>query len=64
MSRKCLLCEKQPIAGKNVAHSKKVTPRRFLPNVQKKVFKFKGKLYKGYICTRCMRTYKDEIIYL
>lgn len=64
MARKCLLCEKQPKAGKNVAHSKKTTPRRFLPNVQRKVFRFKGKLYKGYICTRCMRTYKDEIIYL
>lgn len=64
MARKCLLCGKGPKAGKNVAHSKKTTPRRFLPNVQKKKFKFKDRIYKGYICTRCMRTYKSEIIYL
>lgn len=64
MSRRCLLCNKEPKAGKNVAHSKKTTRRRFLPNVQKKKFKLKGKMYKGYICTRCMRTYKEEIIYL
>lgn len=64
MSRRCLLCNKGPRAGKNVAHSKKTTRRRFLPNVQKKKFKLKGKLYHGYICTRCMRTYKEEIVYL
>lgn len=64
MSRKCILCNKGPKAGKNVAHSKKTTRRWFFPNVQKKVFKFKGKTYKGYICTRCMRTYKTEIVYL
>lgn len=64
MSRVCLLCNKKPVAGKNVSHSKKTTRRRFLPNLQKKEFKFKGRLYKGYICTRCMRTYKSEIIYL
>jgi large subunit ribosomal protein L28 len=64
MARRCLLCGKGPMAGKNVAHSKKETPRRFLPNVQKKEFRFRGKLYKGYICTRCMRTYKQEIVYL
>ncbi len=64
MARRCILCKKGPIAGKNVSHSKKRTRRRFLPNVQKKVFKLKNKVYKGYICTRCMRTYKTEILYL
>ncbi|MCX7957114.1 MAG: 50S ribosomal protein L28 [Endomicrobia bacterium] len=64
MARKCLICNKGPVAGKNVSHSKKATRRRFIPNVQKKNFKYNGKLYKGYICTRCMRTYKEEIEYL
>lgn len=64
MSRKCLLCEKGPKAGKLVAHSKKRVPTRFLPNLQKKKFKFGGKIYKGYICTRCIRTHKTDIVYL
>ncbi|MCS7231227.1 MAG: 50S ribosomal protein L28 [Elusimicrobiota bacterium] len=64
MSRRCLICKKGPKAGKNVAHSKKTTVRRFLPNIQKKKFKLKNKIYDGYICTRCMRTYKEEIVYL
>ncbi len=64
MSRRCLLCNKGPTAGRSVSHSKKSTPRWFLPNVQKKKFRFKNKIYKGYICTRCMRTYKTEIEYL
>lgn len=64
MARVCLLCNKKPMSGKNVAHSKKSTLRKFYPNLQKKKFKFKNKIFEGYICTRCMKTYNTEIIYL
>ncbi len=63
MARECLICEKGPSAGKNVSHSRKTTVRRFLPNVQKKKFVFKGKSFFGYICTKCIKRYKTEIVY-
>ncbi|MFQ3675526.1 MAG: 50S ribosomal protein L28 [Endomicrobiia bacterium] len=63
MARKCLICSKGPVAGKNVSHSKKTTIRRFLPNLQEKRFVFKEKTYSGYICTKCMKRYKTEIVY-
>jgi large subunit ribosomal protein L28 len=63
MSRKCILCEKGPSAGRNVSHSRRHTIRRFLPNVQKKSFLFKGEKHSGYICTKCMKRYKAEIVY-
>jgi large subunit ribosomal protein L28 len=56
MSYKCVICEKGPSAGKNVSHSKRATPRFFYPNLQKMRFKYKGKVMRGYVCTKCIKS--------
>jgi len=35
MAKRCEICGKEPVAGKNVSHSNRHTPRRFKPNLQK-----------------------------
>ena len=53
---KCDICGKGPQFGHNVSHSKKATKRRWLPNLQKIKFEQDGKIVRGYVCTRCIRT--------
>ena len=54
MSKVCSLCNKRPVSGQNVSHSKRRTKRRFSPNLVSK--KFGG--VKVLICTACLRTLK------
>ena len=54
MSKVCSLCDKRPVSGQNVSHSKRRTKRRFLPNLVSK--RFGGN--KILLCTSCLRTLK------
>lgn len=44
------------MAGKNVSHSKRHTPRRFMPNLQVTRLRVGTRMIKARVCTRCIRT--------
>ena len=56
MSRKCSICDKGPQYGNRVSHAHNLTRHRWLPNLQKIRFEQNGKVQRGYVCTRCIRT--------
>lgn len=56
MSAKCENCGKVGMFGRNVSHSKKSTPTRFLPNLQKVMVVVNGQSRRMRLCTRCLRT--------
>lgn len=56
MAWRCDVCQKGPMAGKNVSHSKRHTPRRFMPNLQVTRLRVGTRLIKARVCTRCIRT--------
>ncbi len=56
MSRKCSVCDKGPQYGNRVSHAHNLTRHRWLPNLQKVRFEKDGKVQRGYVCTRCLRT--------
>ncbi|HEY8476718.1 MAG TPA: 50S ribosomal protein L28 [Chloroflexota bacterium] len=56
MSHRCEICQKGAVFGFNVSHSKRHTPRRWLPNVQRARVLVNGVARRMYACTRCIRT--------
>ena len=56
MAQRCEICGKGPQFGNSVSHAHNVTHRRFNPNLQKIRFEQNGKVQRGYVCTRCIRT--------
>lgn len=60
MSRVCSICGKGQASGNNVSHSKRRTRRTFKVNVQKVDFISDGKVEKGYVCARCLRSDKVQ----
>jgi len=55
MSRKCIICGKEPHVGMNVSHSNKRTKRIWLPNLQKLRILVGGKPKRAYVCTKCLK---------
>ena len=53
---KCDLCEKTPLFGHNVSHSKRHTKRRWMPNIHPVTLVVDGKKKRMSLCTRCLRT--------
>ena len=35
MAKRCEICDKGPVVGRNISHAHNVTPRRFEPNLQR-----------------------------
>ena len=35
MAKRCEICGKGPVVGRNISHAHNVTPRRFEPNLQR-----------------------------
>ncbi len=57
MARVCEICGKKTIFGRNVSHAHNVTPRRYLPNLQKvRVVIEGGGTRRARVCTRCLRS--------
>ncbi|MBI2860543.1 MAG: 50S ribosomal protein L28 [Chloroflexi bacterium] len=54
---KCDLCGKTPQFGSNISHSKRHTPRRWVPNVHPATIVVKGRDQRLNLCTRCLRSY-------
>ncbi len=53
---KCAICGKTTQFGLNRPWSKKSTPRKFKPNLQKVTLWENGRRVRKTVCTRCLRT--------
>ena len=60
MRKFCEVCGKGVVYGNNVSHSNRKTRRTFAANVQKVSFVKDGKVEKGYVCARCLKSDKVE----
>jgi large subunit ribosomal protein L28 len=58
MAKRCELCGKGPVVGRNVSHAHNVTARRFEPNLQKVRAMVNGGIRRLRVCTRCLRSNK------
>ena len=57
MARVCAICGKKTMFGRTVSHAHNVSPRTFLPNLQKiRVRSEHGGVRRTRVCTRCIRT--------
>jgi len=56
MSRKCNVCGKGPQYGNRVSHAHNLSRHRWMPNLQKIKYELDGKVRRGYVCTRCLRS--------
>ncbi|ABV34212.1 MULTISPECIES: 50S ribosomal protein L28 [Pseudothermotoga] len=61
MAKRCEICGKGPVAGKNVSHSNRHTRRMFRPNLQKiRVITEDGTVRTMRVCTRCLKAGKVQ----
>lgn len=58
MAKRCEICEKGPVFGRNISHAHNVTPRRFEPNLQRVRALVNGGIRRLRVCTRCLRSGK------
>lgn len=59
MAKRCEICGKEPVAGKNVSHSNRHTPRMFRPNLQRvRVVMEDGTVKTMKVCTKCLKAGK------
>ena len=58
MAKRCELCGKGPVVGRNVSHAHNVTARRFEPNLQRVRAIVNGGIRRLSVCTRCLRSNK------
>jgi len=63
MAQMCGLCGKKPLSGHNVSHSNRKTNRRFELNLQNKKLNFGAGKIKVRICTACLRTYTNKMLF-
>ncbi|MGH9311647.1 MAG: 50S ribosomal protein L28 [Vicinamibacterales bacterium] len=58
MAKRCELCGKGPVVGRNISHAHNVTARRFEPNLQRVKALIDGAVRRVRVCTRCLRSNK------
>ncbi len=58
MAKRCDICGKGPVVGRNVSHAHNVTRRRFKPNIQRVRAVINGGVKRIRVCTRCLRSNK------
>lgn len=58
MAKRCELCGKGPVVGRNISHAHNVTARRFEPNLQRVRAIVNGGIRRLRVCTRCLRSNK------
>jgi large subunit ribosomal protein L28 len=56
MARKCEVCGKGPLFGKQVSHAHNVSSRRWNPNLQRVRVLLGGRVKRMYVCTRCIKS--------
>lgn len=58
MAKRCELCGKGPVVGRQVSHAHNVSARRFEPNLQRVRAMIGGGTKRIRVCTRCLRSGK------
>ena len=58
MAKKCELCGKSPVVGRQHSHANNVSPRRFEPNLQVVRAMINGGIKRLRVCTRCISSNK------
>lgn len=58
MAKRCEICGKGPVVGRQVSHAHNVSPRRFEPNLQVVKAIIDGAVKRIRVCTRCLRSQK------
>ena len=58
MAKRCEICGKGPVVGRNISHAHNVTARRFEPNLQRVRALVNGGIRRLRVCTRCLRSNK------
>ena len=58
MAKRCEICGKGPVVGRNISHAHNVSPRRFEPNLQRVRALVNGGIQRLRVCTRCIRSNK------
>ena len=58
MGKRCVICGKGPVVGRNVSHAHNVTSRVFKPNIQRVRAVINGGVKRIRVCTRCIRSNK------
>ena len=58
MAKRCEICGKGPVVGRQVSHAHNVSTRRFLPNLQTVRAMVNGGVKRMRVCTRCLRSNK------
>lgn len=58
MAKRCEICGKTPVVGRQVSHAHNVSARRFEPNLQRVRVVLQGANRRIRVCTRCLRSQK------
>jgi large subunit ribosomal protein L28 len=58
MAKKCEMCGKTPVVGRQHSHANNVSARRFEPNLQTVRAVVNGGHKRVRVCTRCLRSNK------
>jgi large subunit ribosomal protein L28 len=56
MAKRCEICGKKPVMGRQVSHAHNVSARRFEPNLQEVRAIVNGGPKRIRVCTRCLRS--------
>jgi large subunit ribosomal protein L28 len=60
MAKMCEVCGKTPVFGNKVSHAHNVSPRRWMPNLQRVRALVEGSVRRINVCTRCIRSGKVQ----
>ncbi|HEY6141095.1 MAG TPA: 50S ribosomal protein L28 [Thermoanaerobaculia bacterium] len=60
MAKMCEVCGKTPVFGNKVSHAHNVSPRRWMPNLQRVRAVVEGSVRRINVCTRCIRSGKVQ----
>ena len=58
MAKRCELCGKGPVVGRQHSHANNMSARRFEPNLQSVKAVINGGNKRIRVCTRCLRSQK------
>lgn len=58
MAKRCEICGRTPVVGRQLSHAHNVSPRRFEPNLQTVRAMIGGGVRRIKVCTRCLRSGK------
>jgi large subunit ribosomal protein L28 len=58
MAKRCEICGKSPVVGRQHSHANNVSARRFEPNLQVVRALINGGIKRIRVCTRCLRSNK------